>query len=239
MIQFIDAFPFYNELDVLEIRLKNLDPYVDRFILVESPETHTGVPKPLYFEENKHRFEKWLPKITHIVAPVCPSTGLWDREKFQRDSIRKGLENISDDTLVMISDADEIPDFDVLKDYVFGPVTSLHMLMFEYSFEYMFTGEKWIGTVVTNAALVREHGPNYFRDYRWNFPQIQNAGWHLSSFGNVDHVWNKIITYAHANDEKHRRQTRDEFERFLDEGIHSDGRIKLLPRPPWVKLPKI
>lgn len=238
-MKFIDAFPFYNELDVLEIRLKNLDPYVDRFVIVESPETHTGAPKPLYFEENKDRYAKWMHKIVHIVAPVCTKTGLWDREKFQRDYIRKGLVDVPNDTPVMISDADEIPDFDVISEYVFGPVTSLHMLMFEYSFDTIFTGEKWIGTVITNAALVREHGPNYFRDYRWNFPQIQNAGWHLSSFGDVDHVWNKMQTYAHAHDEKHKFQTKEDFARFLEHGIHSDGKTHLLRRPAWVKLPKI
>jgi beta-1,4-mannosyl-glycoprotein beta-1,4-N-acetylglucosaminyltransferase len=48
-----DSFIFFNELDILEIRLNTLDPYVDYFIIVESSVTHTGNPKPYYFEENK------------------------------------------------------------------------------------------------------------------------------------------------------------------------------------------
>jgi beta-1,4-mannosyl-glycoprotein beta-1,4-N-acetylglucosaminyltransferase len=31
-----DAFMFYNELDILELRLELLDEYGDRFVLVEA-----------------------------------------------------------------------------------------------------------------------------------------------------------------------------------------------------------
>ena len=53
-----DCFIFYNELDLLEIRLKTLDSVVDHFVLVEATKTHRGKDKPLYFEENKERFKK-------------------------------------------------------------------------------------------------------------------------------------------------------------------------------------
>jgi beta-1,4-mannosyl-glycoprotein beta-1,4-N-acetylglucosaminyltransferase len=53
----IDAFTFYNELDLLELRFTVLDQYVDRFVLVESELTHAGGPKKLFFEENKQRYK--------------------------------------------------------------------------------------------------------------------------------------------------------------------------------------
>ena len=49
----IDVFPFFNELDLLEIRLNSLDPYVDCFILSEATKTFSGLDKPLYYQENK------------------------------------------------------------------------------------------------------------------------------------------------------------------------------------------
>lgn len=52
----IDCFTFFNELDVLEIRLRELDGVVDRFVLVEATLTHQGKPKPLLYAENKERF---------------------------------------------------------------------------------------------------------------------------------------------------------------------------------------
>lgn len=43
-----DCFSFFNELDLLEIRLNVLKDVVDRFVLVEAGETHAGKPKPFY-----------------------------------------------------------------------------------------------------------------------------------------------------------------------------------------------
>jgi beta-1,4-mannosyl-glycoprotein beta-1,4-N-acetylglucosaminyltransferase len=63
----VDAFPFFNELDVLEIRLAELYPVVDRFVIVECKETYGGKPKPLYFADNRSRFQPWADKITHAV----------------------------------------------------------------------------------------------------------------------------------------------------------------------------
>ena len=44
------------ELELLEVRLNELNPLVDKFILCESSTTHSGNPKPLYFDENKDAF---------------------------------------------------------------------------------------------------------------------------------------------------------------------------------------
>ena len=61
-----DCFPFFNELDILEIRLNSLAPYVDRFVLSEMDVTHSGRPKPFYFSENKDRFKDF--PIIHILT---------------------------------------------------------------------------------------------------------------------------------------------------------------------------
>ena len=62
----IDVFPFFNELDLLEIRLNSLDPYVDCFILSEATKTFSGLDKPLYYQENKERFKKFSDKILKL-----------------------------------------------------------------------------------------------------------------------------------------------------------------------------
>ncbi len=61
-----DCFTFFNELDLLEIRLEELYPYVDYFVLVEANKTFSGKEKRFYFEKNKEKFEKWLNKIIYI-----------------------------------------------------------------------------------------------------------------------------------------------------------------------------
>lgn len=234
----VDAFMFYNELDVLELRLELLNPHVDIFILVESELTHSGHPKQLYFEQNKERFTKWIDKIQHIIirADEMPKDeDPWVREKFQRECILRGLETIENEATVMISDVDEIPDMSRIQRT--HPVVSIHMWMFEYSFKYMFTGEPWFGTVITNCELVKRMGPNYFRTNRWKFPYIPRAGWHLSSFGDAEHVVNKHLTFAHWKDKRTVEMTKENFENFIEHGIHTDGRTRLVFRSPDVPLP--
>lgn len=233
----IDAFLFYNELDILETRLKLLENVVDKFVLVESLETFVGNTKPLFFSENKDRYARWIDKIIHVIVPKMPWGDINEEndedkfciEKHQRHQIVKGLAEIPDDAIVLISDVDEIPHPDVVKHV--KPDASLHMIMFEYSVDYMFTGEYWIGTVVTTAKRVKELGPNHFRFKRWNFPIMENSGWHFSSFGNSEHVFNKIQNYAHSGDSKHEGQTVEDFEEYIKNGIHSDGKTKLVKTP--------
>ena len=67
-----DCFTFFNELDLLEVRLNELDGVVDRFVLCESPYTFRGQPKPLVFQENRARFARFLPKIEHVVVDDLP-----------------------------------------------------------------------------------------------------------------------------------------------------------------------
>ena len=66
MTKVYDAFLFFNELDLLDIRLNTLDPYVDHFIISECDHTFSGNSKPFYYEENKERFKKFHEKIIHV-----------------------------------------------------------------------------------------------------------------------------------------------------------------------------
>ena len=49
----IDCFPFFNELDLLDIRLKLLDNIVDKVVLVESTRTFTLSKKKLFYRKTK------------------------------------------------------------------------------------------------------------------------------------------------------------------------------------------
>ena len=64
-MKILDAFLFFQELDLLEIRLNYLDKYVDKFLIVEACQTFSGNPKKFIFEENAQRFEKFLYKIEY------------------------------------------------------------------------------------------------------------------------------------------------------------------------------
>jgi beta-1,4-mannosyl-glycoprotein beta-1,4-N-acetylglucosaminyltransferase len=66
MSKIYDCFPFFNELDLLEIRLNALYDKVDYFVISECDYTFSGLPKPFYFEDNKDKFSKFMDKIIHV-----------------------------------------------------------------------------------------------------------------------------------------------------------------------------
>jgi beta-1,4-mannosyl-glycoprotein beta-1,4-N-acetylglucosaminyltransferase len=66
MSKIYDCFLFFNELDLLEIRLELLYNYVDYFIISECDSTFSGLSKEFIFENNKDKFTKYLNKIIYI-----------------------------------------------------------------------------------------------------------------------------------------------------------------------------
>lgn len=47
----VAAFPFFNELDLLEVHLTTLNEVVDHFVITEARFSHAGKLKPLYVRE--------------------------------------------------------------------------------------------------------------------------------------------------------------------------------------------
>ena len=77
-----DAFMFFNELDVLEVRLNELNSSVHKFVLVEATKTHSGNSKPLHYADNSQRFSAFHDKIVHVVVDDLPvHSNPWVLEK--------------------------------------------------------------------------------------------------------------------------------------------------------------
>lgn len=71
-LKIYDIFTFFNELELLEIRLNILYPFVDYFVIIESTETFSGKPKRLIYDDNKDVFKKYKDKIIHYVINDTP-----------------------------------------------------------------------------------------------------------------------------------------------------------------------
>ena len=138
-----DCFIVFNELDLCEIRFNVLKDVVDKFVVVEGMLTHTGKPKPLYFNENRERFAAFADKIIHVVVDDFPTPpegyserdASWMRENFQRNAVIRGLEDAKPDDLIVISDLDEIPRPEVIakaREKKYEGVTALGMEVFCY-----------------------------------------------------------------------------------------------------------
>lgn len=64
---------FFDELDLLELKLETMNDLVNFFVISESTVTFTGNPKELFYEKNKDRFKKFHHKIIHQIVRDTPS----------------------------------------------------------------------------------------------------------------------------------------------------------------------
>src|SRR3990167_6858785 len=191
----VDVFYFLDEMDLLEIRLNLLAPYVDRFILIEAEETFSGFPKPLYYQENKERFKKW--DITHYVAKeteelkkmalASPNIGngehYWIREFIQKESARNALTFLKDDDIVCISDVDEMWKLkDFSKDVIYKPKQLPYLYYLNQRTNEDWLG--WTGTTVCKALVIKKGIINHIRtDDLQEYEVVENGGWHFNSLG--------------------------------------------------------
>lgn len=201
----IDCFMFLNELDILEIRLNSLAPYVDRFILCESPLTFSGKPKPLYFQANQSRFSSF--PITHLIMPtpgIPPSDLPAFLERSQRDFLMTALEDVPPETLLLCSDVDEIPN---LKHYDWISEGVFRQREYCY-FVNVFSGKRRVkGTVAVRRKNLTSFGE--LRLQQKTLPIVLwNGGWHFTFMGGADAVVYQMDSGCHClvGAENHRQQ---------------------------------
>ena len=215
-MKIIDAFIFYNELELLEYRLSVLYDVVDHFVLVESTRTHAGKEKTLFYAENEARFAKYADKIIHVVDrdllenPKHDYTRgrkdeVWYNENHQRKSIDTGLKqlDLDDRDLIIVSDVDEIPDPRMLTELKASDrniaYAGLCQDFYYYNLTYKNTSEDWrFAKIVSYQHYVNvfDRNPQCCRDIPAD-RNIRPAGWHLSYFGDSRFIKNKIEQFAH------------------------------------------
>jgi beta-1,4-mannosyl-glycoprotein beta-1,4-N-acetylglucosaminyltransferase len=194
-----DCFTFFNELDLLEIRLNTLAGVVDKFVLVEATETFSGNPKPLYFQDNMHRYEEFLKKIIYVPIEDLPKTNnFWAREGSQRNSIALGLIDAQPNDIILISDVDEIPRPESLQYIASSGVTIFVQDYYMYYLNMRSPDEAlwFLGTRAihrrdfVDAQDARNWGA--FRQPLKNKYCIYHGGWHFSYLGGPKAVQYKL-----------------------------------------------
>jgi beta-1,4-mannosyl-glycoprotein beta-1,4-N-acetylglucosaminyltransferase len=223
----IDCFPFYNELEVLELRLEELKDVVDWFVLVEAGETYSGQPKVFVYEANRSRFEPY--NICHVKVESFPPTltSPWAREEYARNALAEGLRslNVAPTDVVLLSDVDEIPRADLVASYAERVARGdLPCCVFNQSLSYYYvnclTTQAWLGT-----RMIRVQELSTFHALRaCPGMVIPEGGWHFSYLGGVGRIQQKIQASIHT--ELNRPQFTDpvHIEKCLAEGIDLFGR---------------
>jgi beta-1,4-mannosyl-glycoprotein beta-1,4-N-acetylglucosaminyltransferase len=169
-----DCFSFYNEFDLLEIRLQELYDQVDYFVISEANTTHSGIPKNFQLLDNWERYKPWADKIIHVKVEdmpgvtekfrINPDTGkpelwkdCWHNERHQRNCLVRGLSQCSHNDIIIMGDVDEVVRAssveEVRKDQKHN-FWAFRMPMFNYRFNYMWV-EPLIYQIQTVAATAQ------------------------------------------------------------------------------------
>lgn len=225
-MKIIDAFLFYNELDMLYYRLSILYNIVDYFVLVESPLTFAGNPKNLYYNENKERFAKFADKIIHVIDDqLIPNTNdPWWNEAHQRNSISAGINQLQlelDDKII-VADVDEIPDLNALKkiketEQKFNTM-EFDQDMYYYNLTCKHYGRWNFPKIVSYNAFSNIAGnqPQQFRHYNTD-GVITPGGWHLSYFGDASYIRNKLEQFSHQEFNSETYKSIDNIEKQIND----------------------
>lgn len=197
-----DCFKFFNEIELLELRLMELNNVVDYFVLVEANKTHTGKKKNFIFEENKEKFKEYLDKIIHIKVDDMPSYSqkdIWTAENFQRNCIMRGLvDKAQKGDKIIISDIDEIPNPELITSNLNNPnwVTFRQKL-----FYYYVNCEQnchWDGPIMATYGTF--NSPQQLRNTARNgYNNQSNGGWHYSFMGGAERVKLKVESIAESH----------------------------------------
>ena len=241
-MEIFDCFTFNDELEIIDIRLHTLDKYISKFIIVESNRTHQGNKKKINF--NIKYFKKFEKKIIYLLLDDIllldkdkSNINSWIRENNQRNFISTGLKDCSDEDIILISDADEIPnlskiDFLNLREKVYA----FEQLNYMYKLN-LLRSDMWVGTKLCKykhlkspqwlRSLKVHKKYSYFRidkifanDYIHNFKIIKNGGWHFGWMKKPEAIINKLNSFAHTEFNKKKFNNKNYIKNIIKKRIN-------------------
>ncbi|MBQ9991353.1 MAG: glycosyl transferase GT17 family protein [Lachnospiraceae bacterium] len=221
-----DCFQFFNELDILYLRMKIMDSIVDRFVVSEATTTFSSLPKPLYFQENREMFKEFEEKIIHVVVEDTPPGDTHVRDTFQKSAVGRGLKDCRDDDIIIFSDLDEIPNPEKIKEilpnfqddkiyhfaqrlfYCYLNMEEVSGKLLSYAGEFEGVEKKqWIGSKMCRYKLLKDQnlqlGDLRFPERKACGIRVAEGGWHFGYMGGKGEtdirkrVQTKVISAAH------------------------------------------
>ena len=224
-----DCFTFFNELDLLELRLNILNNIVDKFVIVEGTKTFTGQEKTLNFKQNQERFKKFKDKIIYVEHNEYPSCKTpWIYESLQRNAIAQGLIHCNDEDIILISDIDEIIAPEAIKKAIKTidkgtPIKKFVQYNMSYCLNIINCKEPlWFHPEICTYKNFKNCLDNADFNYNTYCPEevnqgttankirlyeacdlIENGGWHFSFLGSAEKILYKFKNYSHQELKPH------------------------------------
>ena len=208
-----DCTLYHDEDLILNLRFNILSNFVDKFVICESKFSHSGREKKLNFDINK--FSKFKGKIIYHVVEDIPEevenykkgwSPNFFRENFHRNGIQNAIEKCNPDDLIIISDADEIPNLENLKKISINRFALFSQKNFLYKLN-LLNEENWLGSGICYKKYLKS--PQWLRNKRFlrrgfirriffKTQIISNGGWHFSFLKSPEDIAKKIKAYSHG-----------------------------------------
>ena len=234
----IDAFTFFNEKELVELRIKYLSKLIDYFVIIEADVTHTGKEKKWNFPDilntslkefsHKIQYHKFKVDLQKAEAEKNPNYKgktwgrSWKIESMQRNYIQEACREFSANDIIIISDLDEIPSKDkinFIKSSNFKEIApvAFGQSLFHLNCNYL-NMEKWIGSIAVTKELIDKYEPQIFRDNRSRISHITEAGWSFSSFGGIERVREKFAAFCHEEFNKNEYLNESHLKKCIEAG---------------------
>lgn len=200
----IDASMFYNEFELMELRLRHLTPVVDRFLIVEANLTHQGHEREMIWEKEWPLWKSITDKIDYVQADISGASREYGAlENAHRNAIDTALETLGiRNNPTFISDADELVDARLVKRIAMEPRLTYLRQRLHYYWVNAVQAEVWTGTVMRPADCMRS--AQSIRDARHNPEFVDGvrfeglAGWHWSYLGGTSRIVDKLASIYHV-----------------------------------------
>jgi len=228
-----DCFNFFNEIDILDIRLNTLADVVDKFIIAEATVSHTNQPKPLNFLKHKQRFKKFKDKIIYTVIDDSPDvTTPWIIINHQMSAATRDLKKLRPkptDT-ILISSVDEIPKPERIIEWKDKPgkhkvFLQTHSNYYLNCIDYNDYGN-WEGSRMFSYKDLQTYPTPYIARFTKPDVRIPDGGWHFSWIGDIKYIRYKMESMAHQeynnneyNTPEHIRESIGQGKDFLKHGF--------------------
>lgn len=208
-MRIFDGFLYFNEADLLDIRMHELRGVVDYSIIVEAAWTFRGHIKAPQFARDAERIEDLMGSVLHIPVLEPPESDPWRNEAHARDAISRGLLTARSGDLVLVSDVDEIVRPEALEEgerlihrgaarYVVFDLTEYY-----YRLDWKVPDSvriKWHNPVLVSADVM-DSAQSLRMMQNWNSPDtvvLGDAGWHFSCLGEADKLRKKLRSFSHS-----------------------------------------
>lgn len=204
-----DCFLYNGEIDVLRIRLEELSPVVDFFVVVEASWTFSGLPKETKFNSHRPYFSKFAEKIIYIeVTQNDAHWTPWEREAYQRDALYRSHKFAEQSDICLVSDVDEIPSRarvqELATDFPKQHFVGLEMQMSYFALDFVNIEGPEVASVLTFGAEYRLLASRSLNELRFairrgeqDFIRYSKSGWHFSYLMDTEQVLGKIRDFSH------------------------------------------